>query len=54
MAAPQTANRASCRVLEKAGYELEWTGLLQSDDPSDAGPAALYVRQRTPSPSTCR
>jgi aminoglycoside 6'-N-acetyltransferase len=43
---PQSANRASCRVLEKAGYELRWTGALDSDDPSDAGPAALYVRQR--------
>ena len=43
---PQAANRASCRVLEKAGYELQWTGMLDSDDPSDAGPAALYVRTR--------
>lgn len=43
---PQSANRASRRVLEKVGYELRWTGALDSDDPSDAGPAALYVRQR--------
>lgn len=41
---PQSANRASCRVLEKAGCELRWTGYLDSDD--DAGPAALYLRQR--------
>lgn len=47
VAAPQSSNRASCRVLEKAGYERVWTGLLESDDPSDAGPAALYVRQRS-------
>ncbi len=40
---PQAANRASCRVLEKAGYEHVWTGMLDSDDPSDAGPAAMYV-----------
>jgi RimJ/RimL family protein N-acetyltransferase len=43
---PQAANRASCRVLEKAGYELAWTGMLDSDDPGDVGPAALYVRAR--------
>lgn len=43
---PQAANRASCRVLEKAGYELVWSGLLDSDDPSDSGLAALYVRSR--------
>jgi aminoglycoside 6'-N-acetyltransferase len=44
---PQAANRRSCRVLEKSGYELRWTGLLDSDDPSDAGPAALYVHDRS-------
>ena len=43
---PQAGNRASCRVLEKAGYELVWTGLLDSEDPSDAGPAAMYVLRR--------
>ncbi|MFZ6005042.1 MAG: GNAT family N-acetyltransferase [Actinomycetota bacterium] len=43
---PQAANRASCRVLEKAGYELVWTGMLESSDPSDAGPAAVYVLTR--------
>jgi len=43
---PQAANRASCRVLEKAGYQLTWTGMLNSDDPSDSGLAALYVRTR--------
>lgn len=43
---PQQANRASCRVLEKAGYKLEWAGLLDSDDPADVDTAALYVRHR--------
>ena len=43
---PQQANRASCRVLEKAGYELRWSGRLDSDDPADSGTAALYVRHR--------
>lgn len=45
---PQQANRASCRVLEKAGYTLKWTGILDSDDPADAGIAALYVLDRAP------
>jgi aminoglycoside 6'-N-acetyltransferase len=45
---PQARNHASCRALEKAGYGLAWTGLLDSDHPSDAGPATLYVLQRSP------
>jgi aminoglycoside 6'-N-acetyltransferase len=43
---PQAANRASCRILEKAGYALTWTGVLDSDDPADAGQAALYILNR--------
>lgn len=43
---PQAANGASCRVLEKNDYVLVWTGKLASDDPSDAGPSALFVRRR--------
>lgn len=43
---PQAENVASCRVLEKSGYERQWTGLLDSDDPGDAGPAAMYVLPR--------
>ncbi|MET0421014.1 MAG: GNAT family N-acetyltransferase, partial [Acidimicrobiia bacterium] len=43
---PQAANRASCRVLEHAGYALRWTGQLESSDPSDFGPSALYVLER--------
>lgn len=42
---PQQANRASCRVLEKAGYKLKWAGLLDADDPADAATAVLYVRR---------
>ena len=43
---PQAANVASCRVLEKAGYERRWVGMLDSDDPSDSDEAALYVLTR--------
>lgn len=43
---PQTANRGSCRVLDKAGYELRWTGRLESSDPGDEGLAALYSFRR--------
>jgi len=43
---PQADNVASCRVLERAGYERRWTGLLDSNDPGDAGPAAMYVLRR--------
>lgn len=43
---PQVGNAASCRVLEKAAYERRWVGVLNSDDPADAGQAALYVKWR--------
>ena len=46
---PQAANVASCRALEKAGYERLWLGMLDSDDPSDSGEAALYAKDRPPS-----
>ncbi len=42
VAVPQQANIASCRALERAGYTRWWAGRLESDDPSDTGPAALY------------
>lgn len=45
---PQAGNVASRRVLEKSGYEHVWTGSLDSDDPADSGPAAIYVRHRWP------
>jgi aminoglycoside 6'-N-acetyltransferase len=40
---PQQANRPSWRVLEKAGFERVFSGVLNSDDPSDAGPSFVYV-----------
>ena len=43
---PQADNRASCRALEGAGYEDVWHGRLDSDDPADDGPSAIYVRRR--------
>jgi aminoglycoside 6'-N-acetyltransferase len=41
------ANRRSWRALEKAGFERTWSGDLESDDPSDAGPNFVYVRRST-------
>jgi aminoglycoside 6'-N-acetyltransferase len=46
VAAPQQANVASWCALEKAGFARVWEGILDSDDPSDAGPAYVYVRRR--------
>ena len=45
--AMQQANRASWRALERVGFERRWAGLLDSPDPSDAGPAYIYVAQRS-------
>ncbi len=47
VAAPQQANVASWRALEKAGFQRIWAGLLDSDDPADAGPAYLYALDRS-------
>ncbi|HEY2673631.1 MAG TPA: GNAT family N-acetyltransferase [Rugosimonospora sp.] len=44
--AVQQANRASWRALERAGFVRLWAGQLDSDDPSDAGPAYVYARNR--------
>ncbi|GIH18241.1 GNAT family N-acetyltransferase [Rugosimonospora africana] len=44
--AVQQANRASWRALERAGYVRLWAGQLDSDDPSDAGPAYVYAKSR--------
>lgn len=41
--AVQQANRQSWRALEKAGFRRDWSGALESDDPSDAGPSHVYV-----------
>jgi aminoglycoside 6'-N-acetyltransferase len=46
VAAPQQANTASWRALEKAGFTRVWEGMLDSDDPADAGPAYVYARAR--------
>jgi aminoglycoside 6'-N-acetyltransferase len=46
VAAPQQANTASWRALERAGYQRWWGGQLDSDDPGDAGPAYLYGIRR--------
>jgi len=46
--AVQQANRRSWRALEKAGFDRHWAGLLDSDDPSDAGPSYVYLRRRPP------
>ncbi len=46
IAAPQQANVASWRALEKAGFVRLWAGTLDSDDPGDAGPAYIYARWR--------
>jgi aminoglycoside 6'-N-acetyltransferase len=53
--AMQQANSASWRACEKAGFVRVWAGQMDSDDPSDAGPAYVYVltregRNRVPQP----
>lgn len=42
----QQDNRRSWRALEKAGFERIWSGVLDSDDPSDEGPSHVYMRRR--------
>lgn len=43
----QQANRPSWRALERVGYARVWAGMLDSDDPSDAGPAYIYRYDRS-------
>ncbi|HET9168439.1 MAG TPA: GNAT family N-acetyltransferase [Actinospica sp.] len=43
---PQAANPASRRVLEKNGFRLVDVRDVESDDPGDRGPAAIYLRTR--------
>jgi hypothetical protein len=43
---PQQANIASWRALERAGYVRVRAGMIDSDDPSDAGPAFVYACYR--------
>lgn len=44
--AVQQRNVASWRALERAGFERVWSGLLDTDDPSDQGPAFLLKLPR--------
>jgi aminoglycoside 6'-N-acetyltransferase len=44
--AVQQANAASWGALEHAGFTRAWQGRLDTDDPSDQGPAYLYRRER--------
>ena len=46
IAAVQQDNVASWRALEGAGFHRAWTGNLESEDPSDAGPSYLYRTRR--------
>lgn len=46
--AVQQGNRASWRALEGAGFRRTWSGMLDSEDPSDRGPSHLYVIDRPP------
>jgi len=39
-------NRPSWRALEKAHFDRAWSGILDSDDPSDDGPCYVYLRRR--------
>jgi aminoglycoside 6'-N-acetyltransferase len=39
-------NRRSWRALEKCRFHRVWSGTIDSDDPSDNGPAYVYVRMR--------
>ena len=43
---PQAENAASRRVLEKNGFRLVDVRTVESDDPGDSGPAAIYLLRR--------
>jgi aminoglycoside 6'-N-acetyltransferase len=43
---PQADNAASRRVLEKNGFRLLEVRPIESDDPGDSGPAAIYLLER--------
>lgn len=46
VASVQQANRPSWRALERCGFVRAWAGDLDSPDPSDAGPAFIYLLDR--------
>ncbi len=39
-------NRRSWRALERCGFQRDWIGRLDTDDPADDGPQAVYVFPR--------
>jgi aminoglycoside 6'-N-acetyltransferase len=45
--AVQQENVASWSALERAGFRRVWSGTLVTDDPSDQGPAHVYLCGRT-------
>jgi len=47
VAVPQAANEPSRRALERAGFRLVDVRDVESDDPGDAGPSAIYALERT-------
>jgi aminoglycoside 6'-N-acetyltransferase len=46
VAVPQADNLASRNALERAGFHLVEVRQLESDDPSDSGPSAIYAIDR--------
>jgi aminoglycoside 6'-N-acetyltransferase len=46
VAVAQQANTASWRALERTGFVRVRAGMIDSDDPADAGPAFVYARHR--------
>ncbi len=46
VSAPQAANIASCKTLEKAGFKRVDKRKLESTSPSDAGISCIYTLQR--------
>jgi aminoglycoside 6'-N-acetyltransferase len=42
VAVPQQANVGAWRALEKVGFTRTWSGLLQTEEPADQGPAYIY------------
>jgi aminoglycoside 6'-N-acetyltransferase len=44
--AVNAGNRRSWRALERVGFTRVWSGTLESDDPSDAGPQVVFVLHR--------
>ena len=43
----QQDNLASWRALKASGFRRVWSGIMESSDPSDAGPSFIYVAKRS-------